>query len=213
MQITILGSTGQVGKVVVDQALKAKYQVKVLVRNPEKLGDLKDKVQVVLGNLQDEGAVEKALVGSIAVINVSGAVKEGDQVEKFKRIGAILVKAMKQQGITRLINISLAVIHLPHEKLDFQRKAIRVLVNLFFKDKKLVNEEVMAAVLNEKSLDWTFVRPAFFSTKPGTGNVLADDSKMPGTTIMLDDLALFLVQQVTSAEWIRRAPLVASRMH
>jgi putative NADH-flavin reductase len=180
MQITILGSTGQVGKAVVNQALKAKYSVKVLVRDPEKLGDLKEKVQVVQGNLLDEASVEKSLVGSTAVINVSGAVKEADQIEKFKKIGGILVSKMKQQGVTRLINISLAVIHLPHEKLDFQRKAIRVLVNLFFKEKKLVNEAVMAAILSEPSLDWTFVRPAFFSTKPGSGDILADDKKCLG---------------------------------
>jgi len=212
MQITILGSTGQVGKAVINQALKAKYQVKVLVRNPEKLGDLKAKVHVVQGNLLDEASVEKSLVGSIAVINVSGAVKESNQVEKFKQIGPILVSKMKQLGITRLINISLAVIHLPHEKLDFQRKVIRILVNLFFKEKKLVNEAVMAAVLSEKSLDWTFVRPAFFSSKSGSGNVLANDTKMPGTTIMLEDLGLFLVQQVASTDWIGKAPLVASRI-
>ena len=212
MQVTILGSTGQVGKAVINQALKAKYQVKVLVRNPEKLGDLKGKVQFVQGNLLDEASVEKSLVGSIAVINVSGAVKESNQIEKFKKIGAILVSKMKQQGITRLINISLAVIHLPHEKLDFQRKVIRILVNLFFKEKKLVNEAVMAAVLSEKSIDWTFVRPAFFSSKIGSGNVLANDTKMPGTTIMLEDLGLFLVHQVESTDWIRKAPLVASRI-
>ncbi|MGC3944411.1 MAG: NAD(P)H-binding protein [Chryseolinea sp.] len=213
MQITILGSTGQLGKAVLNQALKEKYQVKVLVRDPEKLGELKDNVIVVQGNLLDEVSVEKSLNGSSAVINVSGAVKEDDQVEKFKTIGPILVAAMKRQGITRLINISLAVIHLPNEKLDFQRKAIRVLVNLFFKEKKLVNEAVMDAVLREPGIEWTFVRPAFFSTKPGSGNVLADDTKMPGTTIMLDDLGSFLVRQTTSRDWIRKAPLVASAMH
>lgn len=211
MQITILGSTGQVGKVVIDQALKAGYQIKVLVRDPEKLGDLKEKVQVVTGNLLDEASVEKSLTGSVAVINVSGAVKEPDQIEKFKKIGSILVGKMKQQGIKRLINISLAVIQMPQEKLDFQRKAIRVLVNLFFKEKKLVNEAVMSAVVEEKDIDWTFVRPAFFSTRPGSGEVLADDKKMQGTTIMLEDLGMFLVQQITSTNWIRKAPLVSSR--
>jgi len=212
MQITILGSTGQVGKVVLNQALKAGYQVNVLVRDPEKLANLKEKVKVIRGNLLDEAAVEKALAGSTAVINVSGAVKEADQIEMFKKIGDILVSKMKQNGITRLINISLAVIQLPHEKLDFQRKAIRVLVNLFFKEKKLVNEAVMAAVLKEKSIQWTFVRPAFFSTKPGSVKVLADETKMPGATIMLDDLGLFLVQQISSNDWVRKAPLVASKM-
>ena len=48
MQITILGSTGQVGKAVVIEALKSGYQVKVLVRSPDKLGDLKEKVEAAI---------------------------------------------------------------------------------------------------------------------------------------------------------------------
>ncbi|MEP6725241.1 MAG: NAD(P)H-binding protein, partial [Bacteroidota bacterium] len=97
----------------------------------EKLGELKEKVKIVKGDLLDELSVEKAFEGSEAIINVSGAVKEPEQLQKFQKIGKILVDKMKQQGIKRLINISLAVISLPHEKLDFKRKALRVIVNLF----------------------------------------------------------------------------------
>jgi putative NADH-flavin reductase len=158
-------------------------------------------------------SVEKAFEGSKAVINVSGAVKEPDQLQKFKKIGKILVDKMKQQGITRLINISLAVIPLPFEKLDFKRKFLSVLVNLFFRQKKLIQEAVMTIILNEKDIAWTFVRPAFFSNNTGTGKVLADDKKMPGTTITLEDLGMFMAEQVTSAEWIRKAPLVASKIN
>ena len=211
MQITILGSTGQVGKAVISEALKLGYQVKVLVRNPEKLGELKEKIKIVKGNLLDELSVEKAFEGSEAIINVSGAVKEPKQLQQFQKIGKILVDKMKQQGITRLINISLAVISLPQEKLDFKRKALRVLVNLFFKQKKLIQEAVMTIILNEKDIAWTFVRPAFFSKKAGTGKVLADDKKMPGTTIMLEDLGKFMVEQITSTQWIKKAPFVASK--
>jgi putative NADH-flavin reductase len=213
MQITILGSTGQVGKAVVNAALRLGYEVKVLVRDPAKLGELKEKVAIVKGDLLDELSVEKAFEGSKAVINVSGAVKEPDQLQKFKKIGKILVDKMKQQGITRLINISLAVIPLPFEKLDFKRKFLSVLVNLFFRQKKLIQEAVMTIILNEKDIAWTFVRPAFFSNNTGTGKVLADDKKMPGTTITLEDLGMFMAEQVTSAEWIRKAPLVASKIN
>ena len=211
MQITILGSTGQVGKAVIKEALSSGYQVKVLVRDPEKLGELKEKVKIVKGDLLDELSVEKALEGSKAIINVSGAVKEPEQLQKFQKIAKILVDKMKQEGITRLINISLAVISLPQEKSEFKRKALKVLVNLFFKQKKLIQEAVMTIILNEKDIDWTFVRPAFFSDKAGTGKVLADDKKMPGTTIMLEDLGKFMVEQITSTQWIKKAPFVASK--
>ena len=168
-------------------------------------------MKIVKGNLLEELSVEKAFAGSEAIINVSGAVKEPEQIQKFQKIAKILIDKMKQQGITRLINISLAVISLPLEKLDFKRKALRVLVNLFFRQKMMVQEVVMTIILNEKDINWTFVRPAFFSNRTGTGKVLADDKKMPGTTIMLEDLGKFMVEQITSTQWIKKAPLVASK--
>ena len=39
MKIAILGSTGFVGKVLLEKALENGYQPKTLVRNPEKLSD------------------------------------------------------------------------------------------------------------------------------------------------------------------------------
>jgi uncharacterized protein YbjT (DUF2867 family) len=61
MQITILGSTGPIGKAVVHEALKLNYQVKVLVRNPDKLGELKEKIEIVKGNLLDASSVRKSI--------------------------------------------------------------------------------------------------------------------------------------------------------
>jgi hypothetical protein len=66
---------------------------------------------------------------------------------------------------------------------------------------------------NEKDIAWTLVRAAFLSDKAGIGKVLSDDKKMPGTTIMIEDLAKFMVEQITSVEWIRKAPLVASKIN
>lgn len=211
MQITILGATGQLGKVVIKEALSRGYAVKVLVRTPEKLGALKENVDIVTGSLLDEFCVEKALKGSNAIINVAGAVKEPEQVKKFDQVGRILVDKMKSQGITRLINISLAVISLPNETPDLQRRPLKVLVNIFFSTKKQVQEVLMARIIADKDILWTFVRPAFFSTKAGTGIVLADENKMPGTTIRLEDLAMFMIDQVTSSMWIGRAPFVSSK--
>ena len=51
----------------------------------------------------------------------------------------------------------------------------------------------------------------FISKNPGTGTVVADDKQMPGITIMLEDLGKFMVEQITSTQWIKKAPLVASK--
>ncbi len=211
MQITILGSTGQVGKATLREALNLGYQVKVLVRSPDKLGDLKEKVIIVKGDLMDALSVEKSLEGSKAVINAAGGVREPDQYKKFQQIGKILIEKMKQQGITRLVNISGAVTNLSTEKLDFKRKFMKVFVSLFYNRMKQAQEGIMPIIEKENDISWTFVRAAMISNKTGTGKVLADDKKMPGTTIMLEDLGKFMVEQITSTEWIKKAPLVASK--
>ncbi len=211
MQITILGATGQVGKATLQEALHQGYSVKVLVRSPEKLGDLIEKITVVKGNLLDSTSVEQALQGSAAVINASGGVKEPDQYQKFQKIANILTEKMKEQGIKRLVSISGAVMTLPGETLKGKRKIMKVFVNLFFKQMKQSQEALTPIIIAEKNIDWTFVRAAMISKKPGSGTILADDKQMPGTSISVEDLGKFLVEQVRETKWIKKAPFVASK--
>ena len=210
MQITILGASGQVGKATLREALSKGYQVKVLVRTPDKLGDLKDKVTIIKGDLLDSLSVEQALQGSVAVINAAGGVKEPEQYNKFRLIGNILTEKMKKLGIKRLINISGAVISLPTEKLDIKRRIMKVFVSLIFRQMKQAQEAILPIILSDNDISWTFVRAAMISKKQGTGKILASDKQMPGTTIMLEDLGKFMVEQITSTEWIKKAPMVAS---
>jgi hypothetical protein len=117
---------------------------------------------------------------------------------------------LKQLGITRLINISGAVTTLSTEKLDFKRKIMKIFVSLFYNQMKQAQEGILPTIEMEKDISWTFVRAAMISKNRGTGKILANDKKMPGTKIMLEDLGKFIVQQITSTEWIKKAPLVGS---
>jgi uncharacterized protein len=210
MQITILGAAGRIGKAVVRESLKAGYQVKVLVRNPEKMSDLKEKVIIVKGNLLDPLLVGEAMQGSSAVVNMSGAAKEPDQVLRFQKIGKIVIEQLKESGITRLINISAAVAIQPGEKLEFRRRILRIITYLFYKEMKQVQDTVMAIILDEKDLDWTLIRPAFITNKISKGEISVNDHKLPGLSVSLEDLARFIVEQISSTQWIRKAPMIAS---
>jgi putative NADH-flavin reductase len=210
LKITILGATGQIGQSTIREALKSGYQVNVLVRSPDKLGDLKNDVRVIQGDLLNTGALEEALRGSEVVLNLAGGVKEPDQTEKFKRIAQLLVEQMNKQGIKRLINISGAVTPLPGEKLELQRKIMKVFVGLFFKQMKQAQEALMPVILKADNILWTFVRPAMISKGPVTGRIITNDKKLPGSKVSLGDLSFFIVDQIRSAEWIKKAPMIAS---
>jgi putative NADH-flavin reductase len=210
LQITILGASGQIGQAAVKEALKSGYQIKVLVRSLAKLGDLKNGVTVIQGDLADSKALGEALRGSEAVLNLAGGVKESDQAEKFKRIAGNLVEQMNQQGIKRLINISGAVTTLSGEKPELKRKIMKIMVSLFFKQMQQAQEAFMPVIEKADFISWTFVRPAMISKGPVTGKIKTDDKKLPGTKVTLGDLSWFIVDQITSTEWIKKAPMITS---
>lgn len=56
LKLGVLGASGRTGTEVVRQALDDGHQVTVLVRDPAKLGEFKDRVQVIQGDAMDVGS-------------------------------------------------------------------------------------------------------------------------------------------------------------
>jgi hypothetical protein len=48
------------------------------------------------------------------------------------------------------------------------------------------------------------------SKGPVTGRIITNDKKLPGSKVSLGDLSFFIVDQIRSAEWIKKAPMIAS---
>ena len=66
------------------------------------------------------------------------------------------------------------------------------------------------AIVRDSSLDWVLVRPSILNNKPGGKPVraLTDLSAFHGGSIARADVAKFVVDQVRSDTWLRRAPLI-----
>jgi len=64
MKIAILGSTGFVGNTLLPRSLENGYQVKTLVRDPQKLGVYKEKIEFVVGSASESDKLEKTVVGT-----------------------------------------------------------------------------------------------------------------------------------------------------
>lgn len=60
MKIAILGSTGFVGKILINKAIAASYEVKTLARNPEKLQALRAKVTIIKGSVFEPLSIEES---------------------------------------------------------------------------------------------------------------------------------------------------------
>ena len=73
MNVLVLGATGSVGRLVVEESLRRGHSVTALVRRPEKLGALASRVRAAQGDALDGGTVSRAIAGQDAVLYVLGA--------------------------------------------------------------------------------------------------------------------------------------------
>jgi putative NADH-flavin reductase len=212
MKIAILGSTGFLGKVVLRKALDEGYHIKTLVRNPEKLGELKNKVEFIQGCVTQTDKLEETVKGVNAVISTIGPPmkKTGDPIS-YKNIMEELVALLENQNIKRFIHIGGAA-HLGgvNENWTIGRKILRTVLKIIAKP-VLVAKQLEWEVLKKSSLDWTLVRPPGIMKEIFRGKgTIADEKSLARTKVNVEDLAAFIVEQINSKDWIKKAPLVAS---
>jgi putative NADH-flavin reductase len=211
MKITIFGSTGFVGKVLIKKAIAAGYQVKTLARNPEKLDEIKDKIEIVEGSVFESSNVEAAIEGAEVVLSTIGP-PQGKSCDPYQYENAIkeIVRIMDKKGIKRYIHIGGAA-HQggADEEWSFNRKFLRLFLNLFGKQ-ILVAKHLEWEVLKSSDLDWTLIRPPRIANEASQECLSVDEKKLGNIKVSIEDLTDFILQQITSREWIRKAPLISS---
>jgi uncharacterized protein YbjT (DUF2867 family) len=73
MNVTVFGATGAIGKQVVDQLRSRGHAVTAYVRNPGKLpATWGEDVAVVVGEITDAAAIDRAVAGADAVVSALG---------------------------------------------------------------------------------------------------------------------------------------------
>ena len=73
MRILVLGASGGVGWLVVEESLKRRYEVSALARSLEKLAGFASRIRIVQGDALDARVIEQAVTGLDVVIYALGA--------------------------------------------------------------------------------------------------------------------------------------------
>ena len=139
--ILLTGATGTVGKALLPLLLERGEEVRVLVREPRRLGRLRVDVQMALGDLSDVGdphLQRQALRGVDTVIHLAAAIRDqpGARLEELNGMAtARLLRAAERLGVGRFLFFSAMGAN------GFQRTR-------FFRAKALAEEAVMASDLD-----------------------------------------------------------------
>lgn len=211
MNIAIFGASGAAGKLLTERSLAAGHQVTALLRTPEKF-PLRDRVRVVQGNAFDPEAVCRTIEGADVVLSALGArsLKKEDVLE---RAVPLIVTAMQQERVRRVIVLgSAGALPTSLDKQPAWRRWIvqNIVYNTFLKW-PVASQISQYANLSASNLDWTMVMPPMLVNSPGQGTYRIDGDALPrnGSRISREDVADFMMQQITSMQWIKKGVYIA----
>ena len=211
MKITIFGSTGFLGKVLLEMALDKGYQVKTLVRNPDKLGEFRDRVEFIQGDIFNEKDVLRTVSGTEVVLSTVGPPNRNTgNPEIYKKSMENIVDILEKENIRRFIHVGGAA-HPggENENWTIGRRFLKQML-IITGPKILLAKQLEWDVLKKSKLDWTLVRPpAILKGKSKSGNLSMDEKNLGSLKVNVEDLSNFMLEQITSGLWVKKAPLVS----
>jgi len=206
MKLTIFGASSSTGKLLVNKALAKGFQVTAFVRDETKLGSAHPNLRVICGDALKYEDVESAVQGGDAILSTLGP--KGKPAVMAAESTQNILKAMEKHGVKRLVLVPVAGIAVPQDRRG--SNLVDSLLKLILKD-VFTDQENLLKVLNASKVDWVAVRVPRLTEDAVTGSVKAFSGKpSPATKLTRSDLADFMLEQLTSDQWLKQAPILSN---
>jgi putative NADH-flavin reductase len=207
VKILIIGATGRTGRILLDKALQQGHEVTALARNSSAVAPRDYRPRVLEGNTLDLEAVEAAVAGQDAVLSALGT-RSTKPTTLFSASTANLVRAMKKQGVRRLVCLTGIGTgdSKGHGGFFFDRVLLPFVVRNQYEDKDRQEE-----IIKRSGLEWVIVRPARLTNEPATGKYQIFLSGVPyrATTISREDVAAFMLAQLSEDRHVHQTPVIS----
>ncbi|MDQ0561901.1 putative NADH-flavin reductase [Rhizobium mesoamericanum] len=213
MKIALFGGTGPTGRYIIEEALRKGYKLSVYTRGAGKLSAFGDRIEVIVGDLNNREAIKACVTGADAVISALGPNKQKAQEKRPVMRGVrTIISVMEELSVRRLIQISTASYRDPKDGFDLRSRGLATMFKLLAHN-AYDDIKATAELVSNSHLDWSLVRIPFLKDGPATAQVDVGwygRTKL-GMKLSRGNLAKFLVGQVTAKEFVRAAPGIADR--
>jgi uncharacterized protein YbjT (DUF2867 family) len=209
MKLALFGATGLTGGLVLSQALEQGHEVTVLVREPSRVSLSHSRLTVLGGSPTGSEDVERCVRGADAVIHCLGIGGKGDgrPTTLVSDSVKVVLAAMAKHGVPRIVCMS--NVGAGSSGTWF---ANRIVLPLFVSWLLPIIEDKdrMEAALRASSVEWVSVRLPNIVEGPERPLRTSKDGRGIGLSITAMSTARFLLQQVTSSDWVRSAPSISN---
>ena len=209
MKLTFFGSTGGTGRQVVSQALEHGHGVTAFARNPGKLDQKHEKLQMVQGDVMDFASVERAIQEQDAVLCSLGMPNIMDKSQLRANGTKNIISAMKKTAVKRFICQSSLGVGDSHEALPFHYK---YLIAPLFMRHLYADHNLQENYIKDSQLDWIIARAGTLIDGEHTGSYkhgFAADDKTVTLKISRTDVADFMLRQLTEDTYLHKTPCIS----
>lgn len=199
MNISLLGATGRVGSIILENALGNNHFVHILVRDKSKVRSTHPNLKIVEGNALNEKALSEVITGSDAVISALNT----DGTTTLSESMPMIIHQMKNNVILRIITIGTAGILQARSNPSLYRFQS---VESKRKTTKDAEEHLKAYLqLKNSGLDWTVVCPTYLPIGERVGIYRYEKNFLPEdpSSISVYDTADFAFLQLENQQFIQ----------
>ena len=206
MKVIIFGSTGTIGKHLVQQALEKEYQVLAFCRDKEKMDSFSHpNLEIIEGDVFNKEDVRSSVKNQDVVIVALGSGKSRKSVVRSEGTKNI-IEAMKTNGVKRLICQSTLGIGESNDNLNFFWK--HIMFGWFLKQ-VFLDHQLQEEYVKNSNLDWTIIRPGAFTDGAKTEDYqhgFSPKARSLKLKISRADVADFILKQVVKGNYIHKTP-------
>jgi putative NADH-flavin reductase len=196
-RIILFGATGGTGKLVVEQALNAGFQVTVIVRDPFAFTLRHPELNIIKGDVLQPNTFEEAMDGQDVVVSCIGARKRGPTKVYSKGVSNIL-ETMQKKNISRLICLSAIAVVVPPGSSMVMKFVIKNILQRLF-GPMYTDMLLMEKILGESNINWTVIRAPWLRNSRYTGKyrISITEHLRNASKISRADLAHYIVKHLT----------------
>ncbi|MBD1394754.1 NAD(P)-dependent oxidoreductase [Mucilaginibacter glaciei] len=210
IKVAVIGGTGKAGKYLVKQLLLQNFPVKLLHRKPELLQLYNPLIEITKGDARDLKAILSLITGCDVVLScLSQPIGEPTIFSDATRN---ILTAMQSHRIPRYITTAGLNVDTPTDNKGPQAQfGTKWMYENF--PQTTADRQVEYQLLADGDINWTMVRLPLIDQTDEVVEITTSLQDCPGSNISATSLALFMIAQIKSAEFVKQSPFIANKQN
>ena len=218
MKILLLGATGRTGKLVVDEALQRGHELNCLVRDPQKIKSVHERLKVFQGSPEKKSDLEASIKNCEAIINVLNVSRNSDfPWSKLRTPPMFLSEVMKNViELAENHNVKRIVVCSAWGAAETKNDLpawFRWLIDNSNIGYTYRDHERQEKLIMKSNLSWTIVRPVGLTNFKKYQEIVEsfNNKPKPRMTVNRISLAKYLVEAISNESLVYKTPVISGR--